>query len=134
MTDPINRPVPEDHLYADAPVRMPPPKSKKAKRLELAQAKRDREARDLAAMLNTEAGQAFVMWLLAECHVYTNVFNPTDAPATSAAFADGQRSIGLKVLARIQNHDPEFYPKMLLHHLKRKQQETAAEAALLDRV
>lgn len=88
--------------------------SSEADRLTAAQATAEQEARweveDLAWLMKSKPGRR-VMWrLLTNAGVYRLSFN---GDALQSAFNEGQRNVGLRLLALIQRHVSEGYALMV---------------------
>lgn len=66
----------------------------------------------LKAIMGLKQGRKWIYWLLGECHVFAPIF---DKNALSMAHSEGERNVGLKVLAELQsNHEMiGFYNLML---------------------
>lgn len=66
----------------------------------------------LKAIMGLKQGRKWMYWLLSECHVFAQVF---DKNALVMAHSEGERNVGLKVLAELQsNHEMiGFYNQML---------------------
>lgn len=63
---------------------------------------------DLLAVMGSAEGRRFVWELIGTAGVFRQSFGP-DALAT--AFSEGRRSIGLELLARLQDEAPDAYLK-----------------------
>lgn len=70
-------------------------------------AKARREA--LVSLLSTKAGRGWVWGMLTFCRVFATSF---DRDPHATAFNEGQRNVGLKLLADINNADPGAYVLM----------------------
>ena len=74
-----------------------------------------REAEDLRAafseLLGSAAGRRVLMWVLDVSGIYGDAYQGNDA-ATN--YVLGQKSMGLRVLDKINNVGPHAYPRMLL--------------------
>lgn len=75
---------------------------------------RDRMAReqalaDLRSVMDTPAGRRFMWALLGDCGLYRASFNNS---GSITAFNEGQRDIGLRLVARITQDCPEQYLAM----------------------
>lgn len=57
-------------------------------------------------IMSTTFGRAWMWDLLAQCHVFASTFTPS--PLTTA-FAEGERNIGLRLMADILMHCPDQY-------------------------
>lgn len=126
MSDPIQKPIPEDDkVYQDlgAPnyQRIPNAKQLQADAIKRQQ---DRERNDLLHVLKSAEGQSLVLRLLGFCGVYQT----TEA----SPVAEGRRQVGLRLISIINDADPEMYPKLLQEHLKRQRTYAATEAAIAE--
>lgn len=70
-------------------------------------AKRQEEA-DTKWLMASEAGRRTVWWLLEEA----GVFRTSMTADNWTFFNEGQRNLGLKLLARVQEHCPDEYARM----------------------
>lgn len=69
-----------------------------------------RNVSDLQTVLKTVQGRRLLWRILQACRVHQHAFVPGDTSAT--AFHCGQQSIGLFVLAEIENASPQAYTQM----------------------
>lgn len=69
---------------------------------------RERELNDLKFLLSSEQGRRFVWRYLELCGVFKSSFTGS----SETFFLEGQRNIGLKLLADVMEADPESYIKM----------------------
>jgi hypothetical protein len=69
-----------------------------------------RDANTLKAFLGTPHGRAWMYRLLVSCHIYQTSF---DGDPMRMAFREGERNIGLRLLAESQNADPDLFALML---------------------
>ncbi len=76
------------------------------------------KAEDLRNLLATYNGRTVLWGMLEQCNVYRLSFSGESAYNT--AFFEGQRSIGLWLLAEIHQVAPNAYLQMQQEHLKRK--------------
>ncbi len=116
MTDPLNDPTfREDVIHTGQPALRPnsTPESRKQEQAESYQRRIDRECAELAAVLSTDAGQAVIMRILCQCHIYHE--------GKMEDYGQGQRSVGIRIIKDICAVSPEGYPKMLLKHAARQQ-------------
>lgn len=115
MQDPIGDPAfREDVVLADqAPRRPGIPLPAKPKAANLYQAQIDRERAEMQAQLATPQGRSFVMSILDMCNIYA-------LPSMSAE-EQGQRALGLKIIARLVDLGPKAYPNLLADHADRMQ-------------
>lgn len=73
----------------------------------------DDETREaLAAMLRDTQQTQVIMWILQQCCIYGISFDYQTGQAS--AFREGERNVGLKIIAAIDAIDPTAYPRMLL--------------------
>ena len=68
-----------------------------------------KRANDLKAVMDTPQGRAVLWRVLAYCGVFQSSFVAGQSDTT--AFKEGQRNVGLKLLAQLQEHCPEQYRK-----------------------
>lgn len=123
MTDPIHDTVQEDSMIVEtgpAP-RIGLEKSRKQQQQEAFLIKQDRERDELNTVLNTEAGQAVIMRLINQCHIYSESMLD-DA-------AQGQRILGVRLVKQICALSPDSWPNMLLAHAKRQKLIADADVA-----
>jgi len=71
------------------------------------------EIRELA---KTKYGKSFLWEVLSMCGLYTTTFTGN----SQGAFLEGRRSVGLDVLALLEEADKNIYPTLLLDHRKAK--------------
>jgi len=88
------------------------------------QAEADELARDLALLLELPAGRNVLFWLLSQCGIYQTCFTGN----STTFFAEGQRSIGLRLVNELNRADPTAYPRMLLRRGEEIQGRQAMEA------
>lgn len=72
--------------------------------------------------LDTAAGRALVWWILEGCHVFQTSFVPGSADRT--VFAEGERSIGLRLIDAIERYCPMRYRQMQEEALERSRSYT----------
>jgi hypothetical protein len=70
---------------------------------------RDQALADLRSVMDTPAGRRFMWGLLGECGLYRASFNNS---GSITAFNEGQRDIGLRLVARITQDCPAQYLTM----------------------
>lgn len=84
-----------------------------AEQLKKAQKKEEilqrQEEDDLVALLSTKSGRRFYWNLMCEC----GIFRLSMTGNSQTFFNEGERSVGLKLLAYVNNYAPEAYPLML---------------------
>lgn len=68
------------------------------------------EALDLKTVLGTVQGRRFIWGLLCDCGIFQQ--SATDSGSWTY-FNEGKRSVGLKLLVKINNVNPESYLQML---------------------
>lgn len=71
--------------------------------------------KDLAEVLKTAAGRRFVAWVIFD---QAKVNNGTFASTNETFFREGRRTIGVELLAVIQNKLPEQYLNMVQERTK----------------
>lgn len=77
---------------------------------------RDLELSDMKFLLNTVQGRRVLWRYLKDCGIYQSSFRTS----SEIYFLEGQRNIGLKILADIQEADAESYIKMMLENKKER--------------
>ena len=87
----------------DAGDRTPVSERQKRRRLQS-----QREDDDLLWLMNQPEGRRFLWRLLQSCHLYESSFTGTSA----TFFREGERNVGLQVLADITRLCPELYARM----------------------
>jgi hypothetical protein len=79
--------------------------------------------RKIDAALRIMAGDSnlrpLLWWILERTHVYT----PSLVEHRLSEFAEGERNIGLQIIARMYAVDPTLYPLMLMDAAKGEQRE-----------
>ena len=70
---------------------------------------------DLNRVMSNKSGRRFMRRLLAETGVYRESFDPN---ALRMAHREGERNVGLRLLAAVQSACPERYLEMLQEHSK----------------
>ena len=75
---------------------------------------KDKEKSDLKFLLNTEQGRRFIWRYLEFCGVYKSSFTGS----SQTFFLEGQRNVGLKLVAEIVDAQPEMYLKMMIENKK----------------
>lgn len=122
--DPIHQPVAEDVVHADdqpvAPrIDLPPPK--RHKQTAAWERAMRRECAELAAVLATDAGQAVILRILDDCHIYhAGPLPPED---------QGKRMLGVALIHRISALGGDAYPKLLIAHAARQARLRAEDAS-----
>lgn len=83
------------------------------KRAIAASRRRDQRAtEDLQRVMSTVSGRRFVWGLLEDCHIHHGSFRHGE-PVESAVFREGERNVGLKIMARINSTCPDLYAVMV---------------------
>lgn len=77
---------------------------------------------DLREVLRTRSGRRYLWTLLCECGVFTSSFDPE---ALMMARNEGERNVGLRLFAEINEVDPAMYHTMAIE----AQQDAEAESA-----
>lgn len=77
------------------------------------------EARLFRHIMAEEKGRRVVFWLLEQGHIFRPSFVPGDQHAT--AFAEGERNVGIKLFAKIQQHCPDEYMAMMNEEKQRNE-------------
>ena len=73
---------------------------------------RTQELEDIHSLMNREAGRRVIFRMLTRAGIHSSSYN-VDSPERHIFFKEGQRNIGLWLLAEIQESCPELYLKML---------------------
>ena len=76
------------------------------------------EANRLSFMMNSEIGRAFMHDLLTKAHVFQSSFSPDSERVT--CFREGERNIGLRYFAKIQEGYLDKYMLMVEEFQKRE--------------
>lgn len=71
---------------------------------------RENELEDLKSLLKTEVGRRFCWKLISSTHVFSSSFSPDNDRVTS--FREGERNIGLMLIADIMEACPDRYIQM----------------------
>lgn len=82
----------------------------------------NRRRKQLRAQLNTPEGRAWMFWLLSETHVFRTSF---DGQSLRLAFNEGERNIGLKLWADIQDVAPDLFTVMCQEAKKQEEENNA---------
>lgn len=69
------------------------------------------EVEDLTWLMGIKRGRRIVWRLLSHAGVFRQSFDPSNATVT--AFQEGQRSMGLRLLAQLMAHCPTGYAQMV---------------------
>jgi len=78
-------------------------------RLKRRRLRADRDDADLLWLMNQREGRRFVWRLLQVCHLYETSFTGTSA----TFFREGERNVGLQVLADVTRLCPDLYARMV---------------------
>lgn len=78
---------------------------------------------DVEFMLRNSQSRRFLWWILQGCGIYGISYDGKDA----SAFAEGQRNVGLKIIADISAVSPTAYPELLLEQARAKLLEQAVD-------
>lgn len=76
--------------------------------------RKEREANELAAVLNLPEGRRYIWRLLEFCGVYKTSFTGS----SETFFLEGQRNVGLRVVTEIMTAYPEAYLLMMKENRK----------------
>src|SRR5216684_2102493 len=85
------------------------PVSVKRRRKDLSLAARE-QGHALSSVMATVGGRAWMYDILVRCHVFSSSFNTN---SMALAFSEGERNIGLKLIADIHEHCPNRYSEMM---------------------
>lgn len=121
MSDPIEKPIVEDSGMSGAPLvqKLGKPLTKQEVAAKIFQRKKNRQAQELGAVLATDEGQAVIMRILSDCHIYSDVI--LDEPRA------GQRQLGIRLIKEIHALGDDSYPNLLINHDKRQLRYRAEE-------
>jgi len=75
------------------------------------------EANMIRALMDLEQGRLWMWNLLAACHVFSTSFAKN---SLEMAFAEGERNVGLRLLAAINTACPDLYIKMVQEQGEKK--------------
>lgn len=64
----------------------------------------------IRSVMNVRQGRAWLYEILEMCHVFKTSFS---SDAATMAFSEGERNVGLKMMADIMQHAPDMYAMML---------------------
>jgi hypothetical protein len=70
----------------------------------------DRDDADLVWLMSQREGRRFIWRLMQSCHLYESSFTGTNA----TFFREGERNVGLQILADIVRLCPELHARMLI--------------------
>lgn len=73
----------------------------------------ERADADLLWLMNQREGRRFVGRLLQSCHLYETSFAGPGSSNGATFFREGERNVGLQVLADITRLCPDLYARML---------------------
>lgn len=80
---------------------------------------------DLDVVLRNPQSRRFLWWVLSTCGIYATSFNES---AAAAAFREGERNVGLKIIAEIGKHYPLAYSALMHEQAQSALHEAAAAA------
>lgn len=78
---------------------------------------KDEQLQDMALVLSTRPGRRLIWRYLSETGIFTTSFNNS---GSITAFNEGQRSVGLRLLAEVNEAAPEQYMVMLKESKEKK--------------
>lgn len=64
---------------------------------------------DIRELAKTNAGRSVLRWILGLCQIYSDNFTGDN----SGFYYQGQRSIGLQILEKLNDVDPRIYIKLI---------------------
>jgi hypothetical protein len=73
----------------------------------------ERADADLLWLMNQREGRRFVARLLQSCHLYESSFTGPGSSRSATFFREGERNVGLRVLADITRLCPDLHARML---------------------
>lgn len=120
MNEPTVKPMPRPVIHEPG-FDAGDPKSVK-RRKDLIEAEGLREANDMRAVLAMPEGERVLYRLLGMTGIFKSSFNTN---GLAMGFAEGQRHIGLLMLASIEAADPAAFIRMQTNHLNEKEASNA---------
>lgn len=88
------------------------------------EAERDALERAFRDVFATAAGKRVLFWMLEQCAIYENAYGGENTNATN--FVLGRQDAGKRVIDRLNDIDPRFYPQLLLDVADLKAMDRAA--------
>lgn len=92
------------------------------------QVERDELNKAFRDVLKTASGKRVLFWMLEQCAIYEDAFAGDSINATN--YRLGSQGSGRKLIAKLDEIDPRFYPKLLLDIADIKAMDRAAADAL----
>lgn len=78
-------------------------------------------------MFATEAGKRVIYWMLEQCSIYRDAYT---GDAASTNYTLGQQSAGRRLIAKLDEIDPRFYPQLLIDIAECRDRDRAAAEAI----
>ncbi|RJT42002.1 hypothetical protein D3227_04805 [Mesorhizobium waimense] len=91
------------------------------------QSERDELARAFAEVFALAAGKRVLFWMLEQCAIYADPFASENTNATN--YSLGLQAAGRKLISKLDEVDPRFYPRLLLEIANLRAMDRAAAAA-----
>lgn len=88
---------------------------------------RDKLDASFRHLLDGEPGRRVIYWMLEQCAIYRDAYTGTDA-ATN--YTLGMQASGRKLIGRLDEIDPRFYPQLLIHIAELRDRDRAAAEAI----
>lgn len=83
--------------------------------------------RSFRELLGVEAGRRALYWMLEQCAIYRDAYT---GDAASTNYMLGQQSAGRKLIAKLDEIDPQFYPQLLITMAEIRARDRAAAEAI----
>lgn len=91
-------------------------RSKVSKAIKKAKLRDERKDHNLEVVASTYEGREWIWDLLEECGIYASSFRGDN----QTEFREGKRAIGLSLLVKLNNADPNLYMKMQQEAVRRQ--------------
>jgi hypothetical protein len=80
--------------------------------------------RALAEVFKLASGKRVLFWVLSECSIYRSAYAGEMAAATN--FELGRQDVGRRIIDKLDEIDPRFYPQLLMDIAELKAMDRAA--------
>lgn len=77
--------------------------------------------------LRTHGGIRLIYWMLEQCAIYRDAYT---GDAASTNYTLGQQASGRRLISKLDEIDPQFYPQLLLHIAEIRSRDRAAADAM----
>lgn len=71
---------------------------------------------DIRKLSKLPQGRKFIWAVLELCDIYSDVFTGN----SHTFYREGRRSVGLELLAMLEEADPTIYPSLIMEHAKKR--------------